>query len=135
MENIEAVRQILIHKEKVEFSLREIQRILNTLISENQIDLTPNVSEEKIFYAIEQVFGFTKDQVLAQNRSRKNVLIRNAAIYFFKEYRGYYRSQIARIFGRDRVTIMNSLSVFEADYNSNLEYSEKVEAARKIIIE
>lgn len=135
MENIEAVKELLIHKGRIEDSLQEVNRIINYLIRQNKLDMTPSITPYKIFKAVSLVFGISKGAIVSDNRLRNIVLARNAVVYFLREYNELSYPKIGEIINRHHATILNSLKVFQLDYDNIKWYAEKIEETRKIIIE
>lgn len=96
---------------QTELTIEDAQRVLSDIVKSNQRQITPQL----IMETTAARFGFTVEELRAQDRRRPLVMARQIAMYLFRELTELSYPEIAKEFGgRDHTTIIYGFDKIKA---------------------
>ena len=91
------------------------------------------VTVSKIFSAIYDKYGISRDEITGLKRSQNIVSVRHIAVYLIREITEMSQTNIGKIFNRDHTTVIASIEKVEKKMKTDSAYRAEINALRKTI--
>ncbi|MBR4799806.1 MAG: chromosomal replication initiator protein DnaA [Clostridia bacterium] len=85
-----------------------------------------NSTIDRIFDAVKQRFGVTREELKSSKRNSEIVFARHYAIYVIRKTTNLSQKAIAKLFNRDHTTIINSISFIEAKMKNDPSFEREI---------
>ncbi|MCQ2427014.1 MAG: chromosomal replication initiator protein DnaA [Clostridia bacterium] len=95
--------------------------------------LPTEVTVSKIFSALYDRYGITKDELISQKRSQNIVSVRHIAVYLIREITDMSQNNIGKIFQRDHTTVIASIEKIEKKIKTDSAFRAEINSLKKTI--
>jgi chromosomal replication initiator protein len=91
------------------------------------------VTVSKIFSALYDRYGLTKEEITGLKRSQNIVSVRHIAVYLIREITEMSQNNIGKIFNRDHTTVIASIEKVEKKMKTDSAYRAEINSLKKTI--